>query len=153
MAHAHSQPQQAWRATTIQAAAMAVGVTFLLVGIAGFVPGITTDYDTMAFAGEDSEAKLLGVFQVSVLHNIVHLAFGVLGVYAARLARTSYLFLVGGGVVYLLLTLYGAVIDHTSDANFVPINTADNWLHLVLGLGMVGLGLALGRDRHTSPAP
>ena len=131
---------------------MAVGVTFLLVGIAGFVPGITTDYDTLAFAGEDSEAKLLGVFQVSVLHNIVHLAFGVLGVYAARLARTSYLYLVGGGVVYLLLTLYGAVIDRSSDANFVPFNTADNWLHLVLGLGMVALGVALGRDRRTSPA-
>jgi hypothetical protein len=152
MAQAHPRPQQAWRATTIQAAAMAVGVTFLLVGIAGFVPGITTDYDTLAFAGEDSEAKLLGLFQVSVLHNIVHLAFGVLGVYAARLARTSYLYLVGGGVVYLLLTLYGAVIDHSSDANFVPINTADNWLHLVLGLGMIALGVALGRDRRTSPA-
>jgi hypothetical protein len=126
---------------------MIVGLTFLLVGIAGFIPGITTDYDTLAFAGEDSEAKLLGLFQVSILHNIVHLAFGALGVYAARMARTSYLYLIAGGVVYLVLTLYGAVIDQTSDANFVPINTADNWLHLALGLGMIGLGVALGRDR------
>ena len=153
MAQAHARPAQAWRATTIQTAAMAVGLTFLLVGIAGFIPGITTDYDELAFAGTDSKAELLGIFQVSILHNIVHLAFGVLGVYAARMARTSYLYLVGGGVVYLLLTLYGAVIDHTSDANFVPINTADNWLHLVLGLGMIALGVALGREHRTARTP
>ena len=146
-AHAHPRSAPAWRATTLQTATMIVGLTFLLVGIAGFIPGITTDYDTLAFAGEDSEAKLLGLFQVSILHNIVHLAFGALGVYAARMARTSYLYLIAGGVVYLVLTLYGAVIDQTSDANFVPINTADNWLHLALGLGMIGLGVALGRDR------
>jgi len=145
-AHAHPRPTQAWRATTIQTATMIVGLTFLLVGIAGFIPGITTNYDELAFAGTDSEAELFGIFQVSILHNIVHLAFGVLGVYAARTARTSYLYLVVGGIVYLLLTLYGAVVDYSSDANFVPINTADNWLHLVLGLGMIALGLALGRD-------
>jgi hypothetical protein len=132
---------------------MVVGLTFLLVGIAGFIPGITTDYDTLSFAGTESEAELLGIFQVSILHNIVHLAFGVLGVYAARAARTSFLYLVGGGIVYLVLTLYGAVIDLTSDANFVPVNTADNWLHLALGIGMIGLGLATGRavrDRRSS---
>jgi len=132
--------------TALQKAALAVGAVFLLVGILGFIPGITTNYDELAFAGTDSEAELFGIFQVSILHNIVHLAFGVLGVYAARTARTSYLYLVVGGIVYLLLTLYGAVVDYSSDANFVPINTADNWLHLVLGLGMIALGLALGRD-------
>jgi uncharacterized protein DUF4383 len=56
-------------------------------------------------------------------------------------------YLVGGGAVYLVLWLYGLVIDQTSSANFVPVNTADNWLHLVLGLGMIGLGVALSRRR------
>jgi Domain of unknown function (DUF4383) len=41
--------------------------------------------------------------------------------------------------------LYGLLIDHDSSANFIPVNAADNWLHLVLGVGMVALGLALGR--------
>jgi hypothetical protein len=50
-----------------------------------------------------------------------------------------------GGVIYLVLWLYGLIIDKTSNANFVPINTADNWLHFVLGLGMIALGVALGR--------
>ncbi|HLM64525.1 MAG TPA: DUF4383 domain-containing protein [Acidimicrobiales bacterium] len=130
-------------ATTIQRAAALVGAVFLLVGIAGFIPGITTNFDDLTFAGTDSRAELLGLFQVSVLHNLVHLAFGVLGLVASRTVPASRLYLIGGGVVYLLLTLYGAVIDLADDANFVPFNTADNWLHLVLGVGMIALGVAL----------
>lgn len=64
----------------IRTAALVVGAVFLLVGILGFIPGITTDYDTLTFAGHHSEAALLGIFQVSILHNIVHLVFGVAGI-------------------------------------------------------------------------
>lgn len=127
----------------IQLVALAVGVVFLLVGILGFVPGITTDYDQLSFAGHDSEAMLLGLFQVSILHNLVHLAFGVAGLALARTANGSGMFLIGGGVIYLVLWIYGLIIDLDSAANFVPLNTADNWLHLVLGIGMIGAGLAL----------
>src|SRR4051794_18875047 len=128
--------------STIRTVASVVGAVFLLVGILGFIPGITTDYDTMQFAGHDSGAQLLGVFQVSVLHNIVHLLFGVAGLALARRNDTARLFLIGGGAIYLVLWLYGLIIGHGSDANFVPVNGADNWLHLVLGLGMIALGLA-----------
>src|SRR3954469_22900523 len=131
--------------TPVQVAAAVVSVVFLLVGVLGFIPGITTDYDQLSFAGHDSMAILLGVFMVSVLHNIVHLLFGVVGLAAARTARGAKSFLVAGGVVYLVLWLYGLVIDHGSDANFVPVNTADNWLHLALGVGMIALGLLTGR--------
>ncbi len=131
----------------LQLAALAVGAVFLLVGILGFIPGITTNYGDMTFIGHDSEAKLLGLFQVNVLHNIVHLLFGVAGLALARAWESSRLFLVGGGAIYLVLWLYGVVIDLNSSANFVSLNTADNWLHLFLGVGMVGLGLALGRTQ------
>jgi hypothetical protein len=50
-------------------------------------------------------------------------------------------------VIYLLLSIYGLLIDHESAANFVPIDAADNWLHLVLAVGMLGLGFVLGRSR------
>jgi len=129
----------------LQKAAMAVGVVFLLVGILGFVPGITTHYSDMKFAGHDSMAKLLGLFMVSVLHNIVHLLFGVAGIAMARQARTAYLYLVGGGVIYLVLWIYGLIIDKNSSANFVPLNTADNWLHFGLGVGMIAIGVLLKR--------
>ncbi|MGW0118594.1 DUF4383 domain-containing protein [Streptomyces sp. NPDC003327] len=133
--------------TPVQLAALVVGVVFLLVGVLGFIPGVTTDYDTLTFAEHHSEAKLLGVFQVSVLHNIVHLLFGVAGVAMSRAAASARAYLIGGGVIYLVLWLYGLLIDHDSSANFVPVNTADNWLHFVLGLGMVALGVLLGRGR------
>lgn len=48
--------------------AVVAGVVFLAVGVLGFIPGVTTDFDTLTFAGAESEAMLLGVFQVSVLH-------------------------------------------------------------------------------------
>lgn len=131
---------------TLRNTTMGIGAVFLLVGVLGFIPGITTNYGAMTFAGEDSGAMLLGIFQVSVLHNIVHLLFGVAGIAMARTDRMARAFLLGGGVVYLLLWIYGLVIDMSSSANFVPFNSADNWLHLVLGVAMIGLGLWLGRD-------
>jgi hypothetical protein len=88
---------------------------------------------------------LLGIFQVSILHNIVHLLFGVAGLALARSAATAKTYLLGGGIVYLVLWIYGLVIDQSSSANFVPVNTADNWLHLVLGAAMVLLGALLTR--------
>ena len=131
--------------TTVQQAALAVAAVFALVGVLGFIPGITTNYETMTFAGHHSEAMLLGVFNVSILHNLVHLLFGVAGFLAARTASGAKAYLIGGGAVYLVLWLYGLVIDKASQANFVPLNTADDWLHFVLGIGMIGLGVALGR--------
>jgi hypothetical protein len=124
---------------------MVVAAVFLLVGILGFIPGATTDYDGMTFAGHESTAMLLGVFHVSILHNIVHLLFGIAGLAMARTVSGAAAYLIGGGVVYLVLWVYGLVIDQDSAANFVPVNGADNWLHLVLGVGMIGLGVALRR--------
>lgn len=132
--------------TRVQLAATVVGAVFVLVGILGFVPGITTHYSDLTFAGHNSMAKLLGIFMVSGLHNIVHLLFGIVGLAAARTARTARTYLVVGGVVYLVLWVYGLLVDQMSSANFVPVNTADNWLHFFLGIGMIALGVLLGRD-------
>ena len=132
-------------ASPVRRAALVVGIVFLVVGVLGFIPGITTNYDTMMFAGHESRAKLLGLFQVSVLHNIVHLLFGVAGLALSRTVSGARAYLIGGGAIYLVLWLYGLVIDHDSGANFVPLNGADNWLHLFLVVGMIALGVALTR--------
>jgi hypothetical protein len=132
--------------TPLQKVAALVGAVFLVVGIAGFIPGITTNYGDMSFAGHDSGAKLLGVFAVSVLHNLVHLLFGIAGLALARRVESARSFLIVGGAIYLVLWIYGLIIDKTSGANFVPLNTADDWLHFVLGVGMIALGFVLGRE-------
>jgi hypothetical protein len=133
--------------TPLQLGALIVGAVFLLVGVLGFVPGITTNFEAMEFAGHESGAMLLGLFQVSVLHNIVHLLFGVAGVALARTAPWARAYLIGGGAIYLLLWLYGLLVQQDSPANFVPVNEAANWLHFVLGVGMIALGVILSRVR------
>ena len=129
----------------IQIAALLVGAAFVIVGIAGFIPGITTNVGDMKFAGHESPSELLGLFQVSILHNIVHLALGIIGLVAAATWEGSRLYLLGGGAIYLALAVYGWVVDRGSDGNFVPMNAADNVLHVLLGAVMILLGLVLGR--------
>src|SRR5918912_4351023 len=140
--------------TPVQALAMLVGATFLLVGIAGFIPGITSHlYGGLDFAGHNSDAQILHIFQTSWLHNIVHLLFGVAGLTLMSTWAGARTYLIGGGVIYLALWLYGLIVGPDSSANFVPLNTADDWLHFVLGVGMIGLGFVTTRDRRMAERP
>ncbi len=144
MAYNAAYPDRTDRAMTyVQTAARVVGAAFLLVGIAGFVPGITTNlYDGLDFAGDGSEAELLGVFRVSVLHNIVHLLFGA-GLFVAATPAGARNYLVAAGSAYLALFVLGIL----GGADWIPADNADDWLHLVLGSALLGGGLALSRDR------
>jgi hypothetical protein len=128
--------------TSIQSVAALAGVVFLVVGILGFVPGVTTHYGDMSFAGHGSGSKLLGIFQVSILHNVVHLLFGVVGLVLAKTVEGARTYLLGGGVVYLALWLLGVV----GGGDWIPANTADNWLHFGLGIGLIALGYVSGRS-------
>src|SRR3954452_24609206 len=84
----------------VQIAAATFGVVFLLVGVAGFVPGITQHLDRLQWGRPGSGAELLGVFRVPVLHNVVHLLFGIVGLVASRSIRASRSFLFVGGLIY-----------------------------------------------------
>lgn len=130
----------------VEALAGLVAWVFVLVGIAGFVPGLTEHTGNLDFLGHGSGAQLLGLFQVSVLHNVVHLLFGFAGLALCRTHAGARTYLVGGGLVYLAIWLYGVIVSHGGPWNFVPVNRADDFLHLGLGLGMVALGVATGRD-------
>jgi hypothetical protein len=131
--------------STLQTLTLVFGVVFLAVGILGFIPGITTHYGDMSFAGSDSGAKLLGLFQVSILHNVVHLLFGVAGLLAYRSFDSSRIYMLGGGVIYLALFVLGLF----GGADWIPANNADDWLHLGLGVVMVSIGYLFGRDALT----
>jgi hypothetical protein len=125
----------------VQSIAALAGVVFVIVGILGFVPGITTHYGSMSFAGHGSGARLLGVFQVSILHNLVHLLFGVVGLVLAKTADGARKFLIGGGAVYLALWVIGLV----GAAKWIPSNTAGDWAHFAFGVVLLGLGVVARR--------
>jgi hypothetical protein len=129
--------------TPVQTVARLAGIVFLLVGIAGFIPGITTNlYDGLEFAGDDGTAELLGLFEVSVLHNIAHALFGV-GIFMAATPSGARSFLLGAGALYVVLFLLGIV----GGLDWLPANDADDWLHLVLAIGLLAAGFLLSRDR------
>jgi hypothetical protein len=148
--HQYTHRTQTRGRAPVQVLAMLISLVFLLVGALGFVPGVTTGFDSMSFAGHHSEALLLGVFEVSVLHNIVHLLFGAVGLLMVRTASGAVTYLITGGAIYFVLWIYGMLIDLDSNANFVPVNDADNWLHLVLAVAMVGLGALFARSAKTA---
>ena len=121
---------------------VAVGAGGLLVaaGVLGFVPGVTTHVGSLAFAGHGSRAELLGQFRVSVLLNLVHIASGLPAAVLARTEDGARSYLAGCGIAYLLLWVLGPL----SLGGWVPLNTADNWLHLVWGCAVLGAGALLG---------
>ena len=110
-----------------QSLATLAGIAFVLVGILGLVA--------------DSDGKLFGTFQVSVVHNLLHLLFGVVGLVLARTAAGARTFLTGGGAVYLALWAAGVI----GAGDWIPVKTADNWLHFLLGIGMLAAGVAAVR--------
>jgi hypothetical protein len=139
--------------------ALLFGVAFLAAGVLGFIPGITTNLGDIKFAGNDSPSELLGIFQVSILHNIVHLLFGIAGVALSRTTASAQTYLLWSGVLYVVLFVYGLVIGTGDDANFVPMNNADDVLHLALAVGLLGSWFVsrstaqMGTERPMTPPP
>ena len=107
------------------------------------MPGVTTHYGDLAFAGDGSHALLFGVFRVSVLHDLVHVAIGVAGLGLARTLDGARTYLLGAGVAFLLLWLL-AMIDKL---DWLPTNSDANWLHFALGIAFLGLGFVTARPR------
>ena len=144
MAALAPDPRRAKR-SQIQLGAAGFGVVFLLVGVAGFIPGITSHSMHLGMAGRESTARLLGVFQVSVLHNAVHLAFGVAGLLLSTTAMRARNYLLYGALVYAVVFFYGILIPYQGGANFLPLNAADDALHLTLASVMFLAALVLDR--------
>ena len=131
----------------VQNVGMGVGILMLAVGVLGFIPGITTRYGELMFLGPDSHAMFLGVFQVSMLLNIVQLAIGATGWAMSRTEHGARNFLMGAGALYIILSIFGLIVGVGSAANFLSLNMTDNWTHLVLGVAMIACGWLLSRNR------
>ncbi|KIS28371.1 hypothetical protein TV39_05020 [Arthrobacter sp. SPG23] len=131
--------------TDVQNVGMGVGIVLMLVGVLGFIPGITQQYGELRFLGPDSHAMFLGLFQVSMLLNIVQLVIGGTGWAMSRNGMGARNFLMGFGLLYIVLGIFGLIVGVGSAANFLSLNTMDNWTHMVLGVLMIGVGWILSR--------
>lgn len=121
--------------------ALAIGVVYLLVGLAGF---LVTGFD--GFTEHDHSQTLLG-FAINPLHNIVHIVIGLAGIAlwstASRARTYGWLLFVGYGATFV----YGLIVADNPDANILNINGADNGLHLVSALAGLAIALWPRRDR------
>jgi hypothetical protein len=128
--------------TTVQRVAQIFGVVFLLVAIAGFVASGTNMDPNPATA-----PRALGLFPVNLLHNVVHLLFGVWGLLASRTFGQAKRYAQIAGVLYLLLTVLGFVAPDTF--GLMPIGGSDILLHALLGIVLAAVGFT-ARDRVTA---
>jgi hypothetical protein len=116
--------------TPAQLYALIVGGTLVVAGIIGF-------FYSSAFGSPGDVDDVFGILSVNGWHNVVHIVTGALGLAALGYAARAY---AGGlGVVYLVVAIWGFIIgDGESILGFIPVNTEDNVLHLLLGLAGVG---------------
>ena len=117
--------------------ALIFGIVFLAVGLLAFVPGMThvPPMDPRDMSMDQGYGDLLGLFPVNLLHNIVHILFGVWGLLAYRggfaSART---YARAVAIIYALLTILGLVPGLDTTMGLIPIYGNDVWLHAVLAL-------------------
>jgi hypothetical protein len=119
--------------------ALAIGLVYLLVGIAGF---FITGFDN--FTDHDHSQTLLG-FAVNPLHNIVHIIIGAAGLALGWTRNGARLYGWLLGIGYGATAVYGFLVVNNPDTNILNINGADNWLHLISALA--GFAIALWPDR------
>ena len=132
-------------ASPVQQASATVGAVFGLLTLLSCLPGFTVNLSTISIFGLHPSALLLGLFSVSLLHNLVRLAVAVAGFRFARTSRSARRFLLIAGTAYVVLAGYGFLVPERGGPDVIPIIRADDWLHLVLGFGLVILGLLPGR--------
>ncbi|MEK6251571.1 MAG: DUF4383 domain-containing protein [Actinomycetota bacterium] len=122
-----------------------VGGTLVIAGIIGF-------FYSSSFGSPGNVDAVFGILNVNGWHNIVHIVTGGLGLLAAGYAARQYA--LGLGVVYIAIAIWGFIIgDGHSILGFIPVNTEDNFLHVILGVLGVGAGLATPAVARTRTAP
>lgn len=114
--------------TTVQRAAQIFGWVFVLVGIVG-----------MVYSYSMEGALLLGIFPVNVVHNLVHILLGLWGIKSAGSFASAKSYATIAGLLYLVLAIVGYVEPNPAD--MLPLGGNDVYLHAVLGIILLGIGI------------
>jgi hypothetical protein len=133
---------------TLTSFARIFGIVFLLAGLSGFVPGISPAHDHPGLTVNAGSALAMGLFPVNVLHNAVHLIFGIWGFLAARSIGAARLYARAVAVIYGALTVMGLIPLTNTTFGLVPIYGNDVWLHALLALVAAYFGF-VRKDRTT----
>lgn len=133
--------------TPAQVYALVFGATLLLAGILGFFAD-----SSFGDLGGDVNGDELIVFEVNGWHNLVHIASGLLGLALMGTASGARAYALGFGTVYLLVTIWG-IVDGNDVFGLIPVNGADNVLHIAIALTGILAGLLSSPDRTRAASP
>jgi uncharacterized protein DUF4383 len=123
--------------------ALVYGIVFLLVGIAGFIPAfVVPDSTGQPLAINAGSGMLFGLFHVNVLHDLVHIAFGLWGLAVCRNAVSSARYARSVAVIYAAFVIMGLVPGLDTVFGLVPLHGYDVWLHAVLAAVAAFFGFA-----------
>lgn len=110
--------------------AMVLGLFFLLIGLAGFVPALIWPAQGGALAVGSDHGLLLGIFPVNAALNGAHLLFALWGLAASRGAGTAILYARSVASLCALLTLMGMIPGLDDFFGLMPLYGNGIWLHL-----------------------
>jgi hypothetical protein len=128
--------------TAAQRTAQIFGWGFILAGLAGFFAT-----GTSMESHSDLAPRLLGIWPVNMLHNVVHLVLGIVGIMASKAHGAAKTYCVVAGIAYLALVGL-AFADHTT-FGLMPIGDNDIWLHALFGIPLLLVGLTSKRRTET----
>lgn len=114
--------------------ALLFGIAFLIAGVAGFIPGLVQPLHPEHPAVAMNGGQLFGLFPVNLLHNVVHLLFGLWGLAASRSLHGSVIYGRGVAIIYAVLTLAGFVPNLNTLFGLCPLYGNDIWLHGLLAV-------------------
>lgn len=123
--------------------ALIFGIVYAVIGILGFVPGLVTAPEVPAdMVGEMSHGRLLGLFPVNAIHNLVHLAVGIWGIVAAKNFASAVFYAKANAVLFALLVVLGLIPATNTLFGLAPLYGHDIWLHILNAViaGYFGFG-------------
>ena len=132
--------------------ALIYGIVFLVIGIAGFVPGITTPHTHPDMTAQSGLGLLFGLFPVNLLHNIVHVLFGIWGVFAARSLGGARTYFKAVAVIYAILGVMGLIPGLRTTFGLIPLYSNDIWLHFLLAAVAAYFGFVRAEQPSTATA-
>jgi hypothetical protein len=138
----------------VQSFARIVGIIFVVVGIMGFMPWFVQPLaDMPGLAVETGYGRLLGLFPVNVVHNLVHLGAGIWGIVAARSFMGSVTFARAIAIIFGVLTLLGLIPATNTLFGLAPLYGIDVLFHAVLAIVAAYFGFAAPARTPTTQAP
>jgi hypothetical protein len=118
------------------------GILFLVIFAAGVIPGLLRPPAEMDpdLAMNQMYGRALSLFPVNLLHDGVHLIFGIWGILAYRSYDAAKSYARITAVIYAVFMVMGLIPTLDTTFGLVPLFSHDVWLHAILAAGAAYFG-------------